>query len=81
MLITFIVLYLVITVGVGVYASKRIRTGDDYVNAGRNLPFFFNAFALFAMWYGAETIFGAAGRFMESGLIGVIEEPLGAPSV
>lgn len=78
MLITFIVLYLVITVGVGVYASGRIRTGDDYVNAGRNLPFFFNSFALFAMWYGAETIFGAAGRFMESGLIGVIEEPLGA---
>lgn len=78
MLITFIVLYLVITVGIGVYASKKIRTGDDYVNAGRNLPFFFNSFALFAMWYGAETIFGAAGRFMESGLIGVIEEPLGA---
>lgn len=78
MLILFIIIYLVATMVVGVIASKYITNGEDYINAGRSLPIFVNSFALFAMWFGAETIFGASGRFANGGLIEVIEEPFGA---
>jgi SSS family solute:Na+ symporter len=34
--------------------------------------------ALFALWYGSETVFGASAEFMENGVIGVMEDPFGA---
>ncbi|PIY06114.1 MAG: sodium:solute symporter, partial [Gallionellaceae bacterium CG_4_10_14_3_um_filter_60_1069] len=38
MLIWFVVLYLLFSVGVGVYAARRVHTSRDFVVAGRNLP-------------------------------------------
>lgn len=78
MLAFFVVIYLMITVGIGFYATRFIKNTNDFVNTGRGLPFVFNSFALFALWFGAETVFGASGRFVESGLLGVIEDPLGS---
>ena len=34
--------------------------------------------ATFATWFGSETILGLPGRFIESGIDGVIEEPFGS---
>ena len=34
--------------------------------------------ALFATWFGSETVFGASSRFLDEGLYGVIEDPFGA---
>lgn len=34
--------------------------------------------ALFATWFGSETIFGASSEFLQGGLIAVIEDPFGA---
>lgn len=34
--------------------------------------------ALFATWFGSETVFGASSRFLEGGLYSVIEDPFGA---
>lgn len=34
--------------------------------------------ALFATWFGSETVFGASSRFLEGGLFAVIEDPFGA---
>ncbi|MGZ5304776.1 MAG: sodium:solute symporter family protein, partial [Bacteroidia bacterium] len=45
---------------------------------GRKLPLFMSAAALFATWFGAETILGASSAFAGDGLIGVIEDPFGA---
>ncbi|MGL4292943.1 MAG: sodium:solute symporter family protein [Bacteroidales bacterium] len=78
MLAFFVVIYLMITVGIGFYATRFIKNTNDFVNTGRGLPFVFNAFALFALWFGAETVFGASGRFVEDGILGVIEDPLGS---
>lgn len=78
MLALFVTLYLVATVTIGFYSTKFIKNTGDFVNAGRGLPFVFNSFALFALWFGAETVFGASGRFIEGGLLGVIEDPLGS---
>jgi SSS family solute:Na+ symporter len=34
--------------------------------------------AMFATWFGSETVFGASSQFLEEGLYGVIEDPFGA---
>lgn len=78
MLQIFVVLYLLLTVGIGFYATRYIKNARDFVNTGRGLPFVFNSFALFALWFGAETVFGASGRFVEGGVLGIIEDPLGS---
>ncbi|MGK7393996.1 MAG: sodium:solute symporter family protein [Candidatus Cyclobacteriaceae bacterium M3_2C_046] len=45
--------------------------------AGRKLPLVLSSFALFALWFGSETIFGASSEFIQHGLLGVIEDPFG----
>ncbi|HRE75526.1 MAG TPA: sodium:solute symporter family protein [Flavobacteriales bacterium] len=77
MLLGFVILYMVFTVAMGFFASRFISSSTDFVQAGRRLPAFFNATALFALWFGSETVFGASSRFMEEGLIGVVEDPFG----
>jgi SSS family solute:Na+ symporter len=46
--------------------------------AGRSLPTLLTASALFATWFGSETVFGASAQFLEGGLYAVIEDPFGA---
>ena len=46
--------------------------------AGRSLPMFLSASALFATWFGSETVFGASSEFLKGGLYSVIEDPFGA---
>ncbi len=46
--------------------------------AGRSLPIFLSASALFATWFGSETVFGASSEFLKGGLYSVIEDPFGA---
>lgn len=41
------------------------------------MPLFLSASALFATWFGSETIFGASSVYLEDGLQGVIEDPFG----
>lgn len=65
------------TISVGFYASGRIKSTGDYINAGRNLHPAVNTAAFFALWFGSETIFGASAEFAEHGFLGVIEDPLG----
>ncbi|MBX2872167.1 MAG: sodium:solute symporter family protein [Saprospiraceae bacterium] len=78
MLITFIILYLFGTVAIGWWASRRVKTAKDFALAGRNLPLIVAASALFATWFGSETIMGASSEFIENGVIGIIEDPFGA---
>ena len=46
--------------------------------AGRSLPIVLSSAALFATWFGSETVFGASAEFLEGGLFNVIEDPFGA---
>ena len=78
MLITFVIIYMVITFAVGIYTSKLVKGSKDFVQAGRRLPLFLNAADLFALWFGSETIFGASSEFAQHGLRGVVEDPFGA---
>jgi len=78
MLLGFIIAYLFVTLLIGWWASTKVHSTKDFVIAGRNLPMFVAACALFATWFGSETIMGAPPEFVENGLIGVVEDPFGA---
>ncbi|KEO71718.1 sodium:solute symporter family protein [Anditalea andensis] len=77
MLITAVIIYLLVTVCIGVWSSKLVKNSNDFVLAGRQLPLFLSASALFATWFGSETIFGASSEYLDHGLQGVIEDPFG----
>lgn len=78
MLLLAIGLYLLATLGVGWWASRRVKNTKDFVMAGRSLPLHIATAAMFATWFGSETIMGAPSRFVDEGLLGVVEDPFGA---
>jgi SSS family solute:Na+ symporter len=73
-----VICYLAGTLLLGWFASTFVHGSRDFFNAGRRLPFVLSSFALFALWFGSETIFGASSEFIEHGLLGVMEDPFGA---
>ena len=77
MLVFAVILYFVVTLTIGFIASRQVKTTGDFINAGRNLHPAVNTAALFALWFGSETVFGASAEFSEHGFSGVIEDPLG----
>lgn len=78
MLLFSIIGYLVVTVLIGWWASRRVKTAGDFMLAGRSLPLLLSSSALFATWFGSETVFGASSEFLKGGLYAVIEDPFGA---
>jgi SSS family transporter len=78
MLITFVVLYLIASVGIGLWAATRVHNTRDFVVAGRTLPLYVVAAMVFATWFGSETVLGIPARFAEEGLRGVVEDPFGS---
>ncbi len=78
MLIAGVISYLLVTVLIGVYASRRVKNGNDFALAGKNLPFFMATSTVFATWFGSETILASSANFVRDGFYGVIEEPFGA---
>lgn len=78
MLLSFVILYLLLTLIIGLYAARKVKNSSDYAVAGRKLPLYMVSCGLFATWFGSETIMGASGEFVEKGVLGIIEDPLGA---
>jgi solute:Na+ symporter, SSS family len=78
LLLFSIIVYLIITVVIGYWASRRVKTSGDFMLAGRSLPLLLSSSALFATWFGSETVFGASSEFLKGGLFAVIEDPFGA---
>jgi solute:Na+ symporter, SSS family len=78
LLLLSIIAYLILTILIGFWASRKVRSVDDYMLAGRSLPLMLSSTAMFATWFGSETVFGASSEFLKGGLLGVIEDPFGA---
>lgn len=78
MLLGFVILYLVISIGIGIYAATKVHNAKDYIAAGRSLPFYIVMAMVFATWFGAETVLGIPATFMEENLGGLISDPFGA---
>src|SRR3954453_13185539 len=77
-LVTFVVLYLLGTLAIGVWAGTRIRNTTDFAIAGRSLPLISVVPTTFATWFGAETVMGIPARFVQGGLNAIVEDPFGA---
>lgn len=73
----FVLLYLILQLGIGVWISRRIRTESDYLIAGRKLGYGLATFSIFATWFGAETLVGSAGNAYRSGVSLAAGEPFG----
>lgn len=71
------IVFLVVQVAIGAWASRRIETEDDFFVAGRRLGAPLVALSLFATWFGAETCLGSSGAVYEAGLSGARADPLG----
>lgn len=78
MLIWFVVVYLLLSIGIGIYAATRVHSARDFVVAGRNLPLPVVTATVFATWFGAETVLGISATFVKDGLSGVVADPFGA---
>ena len=78
MLIGFVILYLAISVGIGLYAATRVHNTKDFAVAGRSLPLPVVTATVFATWFGAETVLGVSATFVKDGLGGVVADPFGA---
>ncbi|MFN3682080.1 MAG: sodium:solute symporter, partial [Nitrospira sp.] len=78
MLLGFVILYLLVSVGIGLYAATRVHNAKDFAVAGRSLPLPIVTATVFATWFGAEAVLGISATFVKEGLRGVIADPFGA---
>ncbi len=78
MLITLVVAYLLLTIGIGLYASLRVQNAKDYLVAGRSLPLYITIATVFATWFGAETVLSISATFTKDGIKGISGDPFGA---
>jgi SSS family solute:Na+ symporter len=78
MLLTLVLLYLLVTIAIGLWAAKRVKTTADFAIAGRHLPLVMIVTTTFATWFGSETVLGIPAKFVQGGLNGVVEDPFGA---
>ena len=78
MLIWFVVIYLFIAIGIGLYAATKVHNARDYVVAGRALPLYMVTATVFATWFGSETVLGTSATFLQEGVHGIVADPFGA---
>src|SRR5678816_2421165 len=78
MLLTLVIVYLLVTIAIGLWAAKRIKNTSDFAIAGRRLPLIMVVTTTFATWFGAETVMGIPARFVQGGLNAIVEDPFGA---
>ncbi len=74
----FVLLYILISIGIGLYAAMRVKNSTDYVLAGRSLPIYVTIATVFATWFGSEAVLGVPATFIEEGLHGIVADPFGA---
>ncbi len=78
MLVLCVILYMVATVAVGLWAATRVKDSKDFMVAGRSLPLYMNFACVFATWFGAETVLSVSATFAKDGLGAVSGDPFGA---
>lgn len=69
--------YVLLQLALGFVISRRIRSEDDYLLAGRSLGPVLTTASIFATWFGAETCVGAAAEVYSGGLRLSLSDPFG----
>ena len=70
--------YIVIMLGVGVWASRRTHSVTEFIVAGRGLPLGICTATIIATWFGGGTMMGTSGSAYQYGMLGIIADPLGS---
>ena len=78
MLLWFVIAYLMVSIGIGLWAATRVHNTKDFAVAGRSLPLPVVTATVFATWFGAEAVFGVSAQFVKDGLSGVVADPFGS---
>ena len=78
MLIWFVIIYWVISVGIGLWAALRVKNTADFAAAGHSLPLPIVTATVFATWFGSEAILGIPAIFLKEGLGGIVSDPFGS---
>jgi SSS family transporter len=71
-------IYVLIMIGVAVYASRESHTLTDFVVAGRNMPLWLCSVSIFATWFGGAPMMGAATAAYEGDILLMVGEPFGS---
>jgi Na+/proline symporter len=78
MLLWFVIIYWVISVGIGLWAALRVKNTADFAAAGHSLPLPIVTATVFATWFGSETVLGIPATFLKEGLGGIVSDPFGS---
>ena len=78
MLLGFVIVYWVISVGIGLWAAMRVKNTADFAAAGHSLPLPIVTATVFATWFGSETVLGIPATFLKEGLGGIVSDPFGS---
>ena len=78
LIIVGIIVFFVIRLAIGYYASRKVTTTVDYIVAGRRLPIYLAGASIMATWFAAETLMGASAEAYKYGFQGVVFDPFGA---
>ena len=69
--VIFTFVYLLALLGVGVYKTKAVKNSEDFMVAGRTLPWYILVGSLLATWIGNGSLFGGAGLGYRNGPAGM----------
>lgn len=73
-----VLVYMILMIPISFYASRYVKNTNDYVLAGRSLPFYMALATVFATWLGSDSILGASSYMAQGGFLEVISDPFGA---
>lgn len=77
-LLMSVIVYMIVMLAIGFWASARIHNTKDYIVAGGSLGWWLSIGTIFATWFGAETCMGSSRTAYEKGILGVMADPFGA---
>jgi SSS family solute:Na+ symporter len=59
--------YILLLAGIVIYKSRSVKTEDDFIVAGRNVPIYLLVGTLITTWIGSGSLFGTAGLTFRTG--------------
>lgn len=74
----WVIIYILVSIGIWLYAARRVKNDTDYILAGRGLPLYIVIATTFATWFGSETVLGTSSTFLDEGIGGILADPFGA---
>lgn len=66
--IVVVVAYVLILLGISLYKSRTVKSDEDFMVAGRNVPVYMLIATLVCTWIGSGSLFGTAGLTFRTGV-------------